>query len=74
MDRTTTVEIDGMTCGGCVAHVTQALESVPGVLDVSVELRSGETSPVLVVSNEPLDGDAVRTAIDEAGYAVVGIH
>jgi copper chaperone len=73
MDRTTTVEIDGMTCGGCVAHVTQALEAIPGVLNVSVELRAGETSPVLVVSNDELDGDAVRTAVADAGYAVVGI-
>lgn len=74
IDRTTTIDIDGMTCGACVAHVTEALEDLPQVLNVSVELRSGETSPVTVVSNEDLDADAVRTAIDEAGYAVVGIH
>jgi len=74
MDRTTTVEIDGMTCHNCVAHVTEALESLPQVLDVSVELRAGESSPVTVVSNTPLDADAVRTVIDDAGYSVAAIH
>lgn len=73
MDRTTTVSIDGMTCSNCVKHVTEALEGLPSVLDVSVELRAGETSPVTVVSNHALDADAVRAAIDDAGYEVVSI-
>jgi copper chaperone len=73
-DRTTTIDIDGMTCSSCVAHVTDALENLPQVLNVSVELRAGETSPVLVVSNAALDADAVHAAIDDAGYTVVGIH
>lgn len=74
MDRTTTIDVDGMTCASCVAHVTEALEGLPEVLNVSVELRAGETSPVTVVSNEDLDADAVRAVVDDAGYAVVGIH
>lgn len=73
-DRTTTVEVDGMTCGGCVAHVTEALEGIDGVLNVSVELRSGESSPVTVVSNDALDGDALRAAVAEAGYSVAAIR
>lgn len=73
MDRTTTVSVDGMTCGNCVKHVTEALEGVPGVLDVSVELRAGETSPVTLVSNDSLDEAAITAAVDDAGYAVVSI-
>jgi copper chaperone CopZ len=73
LDRTTTVYVDGMTCSNCVAHVTEALEDVSGVLNVSVELRTGESSPVTVVSNEALDGDAVRAAVDDAGYSVARI-
>ncbi|WP_163544897.1 heavy-metal-associated domain-containing protein [Occultella kanbiaonis] len=74
MDRTTTIDVTGMTCANCVAHVTEELEGVDGVLNVSVELRAGEPSPVTVVSNGPLDETAVRDAVDEAGYDVVAIR
>lgn len=74
MDRTTIVDVTGMTCGNCVAHVTEAIEEVPGVLNVSVELRTGEASPVTVVTNTPLDEAAVRSAVDEAGYEVAGFR
>jgi copper chaperone len=38
-----TVELDvqGMTCGSCVKHVTKALQSVPGVSQVEVDLAKG---------------------------------
>jgi copper chaperone len=38
-----TVELDvqGMTCGSCVKHVTKALQSVPGVSHVNVDLANG---------------------------------
>lgn len=74
MNRTTTVDVEGMTCGNCVKHVSEAIEGLEGVLDVSVELRNGEASPVTVVSHEPLDEQAVRDAVDEAGYSVAAIH
>lgn len=73
-DRTTTVDVEGMTCSNCVAHVTEAIESVDGVLNVSVELRTGEASPVTVVTNGALDEAAVRAAVDDAGYTVAAIH
>ncbi|TDE98933.1 heavy-metal-associated domain-containing protein [Occultella glacieicola] len=74
MDRTTTIDVAGMTCANCVAHVTEELERVDGVLDVTVELRTGEPSPVTVVSNVDLNEAAIRAAVDEAGYDVVAIH
>jgi copper chaperone CopZ len=39
----TTVElaVQGMTCGSCVRHVTKALQGVPGVTLVEVDLASG---------------------------------
>ncbi|MFV0251888.1 MAG: heavy-metal-associated domain-containing protein [Beutenbergiaceae bacterium] len=70
----TTLDIDGMTCGNCAAHVTDALKALPGVTDVTVDLHAGEHSPVVVVSDQPLDVDAARAAIDDAGYSVVGIR
>lgn len=74
MNNTTTVDVEGMTCGNCVKHVSEAIEGLDGVLDVSVELRKGEASPVTVVSHEALDEQAVRAAVDEAGYTVSAIH
>lgn len=74
MDRTTTVDVEGMTCANCVAHVTEALEGVDGVLNVSIELRTGEASPVTLVSNDELDAQALRSAVDKAGYSVTAIH
>jgi copper chaperone len=63
--------VDGMTCSHCVASVTEELEALDGVEAVSVALNAGGTSTVTVSSVAPLDADAVRAAIDEAGYALV---
>jgi copper chaperone len=43
-----TVELDvqGMTCGSCVKHVTKALQSVPGVSQVEVDLAKGRARVV----------------------------
>ena len=70
MSQTTTFSVDGMPCGNCVRHVTEELTAIPGVRDVSVDLHAGGSSPVTVVHDEPLSDDAVREAVEEAGYAV----
>ncbi len=67
----TTVRVAGMTCSHCVGAVTDELETLDGVRDVTVDLVAGGTSTVSVTSAQPLDGTAVRAAVDEAGYAVV---
>ena len=41
IDRTTTLKVSGLTCGHCVAHVTEELEALDGVKDVSVLLNKG---------------------------------
>lgn len=64
---TTTYRVTGMTCGHCVAAVTEALRELDGVTDVAVDLDRGEAA---VTSSEPLAEDAVRDAVDEAGYAL----
>ena len=60
-----TYTVVGMTCGHCVASVTEELTELPGVTDVAVVL---ETGAVTVTSAEPLDEAAVRAAVEEAGY------
>jgi copper chaperone len=60
-----TWQVTGMTCGHCVASVTEEVQEIPGVTDVSVDLETGSLS---VTSNRPLDVETVRAAVVEAGY------
>jgi len=63
----TTYQVTGMTCGHCVSAVSGELSSISGVRDVQVDLGSGA---VTVTSDAPLPVDAVRAAVDEAGYVL----
>jgi copper ion binding protein len=56
-------DVQGMTCGNCVAHVENAVEGVEGVQAVSVDLEEGRA----LVAGSP-DPSAVEAAIREAGY------
>jgi copper chaperone CopZ len=68
-NQTTKIVVSGMTCGHCVASVTEELKGVAGVLDVRVEdLVKGGDTDVLVESDGPLDLPAARAAVEEAGY------
>ncbi len=67
IDRTTTLRLSGLTCDHCVAHVTEELEALDGVKDVSVLLNKGGQSTVTVLSDIRLDDAALAEAIDEAG-------
>ena len=66
---TATYTVTGMTCGHCVSAVTEEVTQVPGVTAVDVDLASGRLT---VTSDAPVDDDAVRAAVDEAGYALTG--
>ena len=56
-----------MTCGHCVASVTEEVAALAGVQDVQVDLASGR---VVVTSAEPLARADVAAAVEEAGYAL----
>jgi len=62
-----TYNIVGMTCDHCVAAVTEELASIPGVTGVDVDLATGAA---VVRSDGPVEDEAVRSAVEEAGYAV----
>jgi len=61
----------GMTCGHCGEAVTSELVRVLGVRDVAVDLATGD---VTVTSDAQVPIDAVRAAVDEAGYELAGTH
>jgi copper chaperone CopZ len=63
--------VDGMTCSHCVSSVTEEVSALDGVEDVKVALNAGGTSRVMVVSSRPIDPEAIRGAVTEAGYSLV---
>jgi copper chaperone len=69
MSEIATYTVSGMSCGHCVAAVTAELQKLGGVTAVDVVLDGGV---VTVRSEQPLDDDAVRAAVDEAGYELIG--
>ncbi|WP_293170498.1 heavy-metal-associated domain-containing protein [Microcella sp.] len=60
--------VTGMTCGHCVSSVTEEVGAIDGVESVEVVLKKGGASRVTVTSAGPIDADAVRAAVEEAGY------
>ena len=59
------LQVEGMSCGSCVKHVTQALQPLPGVSGVEVDLQSGR---VRVSGELPQGGDPLVMALTTAGY------
>ena len=62
---TATYAVTGMTCQHCVDAVTAEVGRLTGVAQVQVHLPTGA---VTVQSAAPLDLEAVRDALDEAGF------
>lgn len=62
------LEISGMTCASCVAHVEKALQKVPGVETANVNLAL-EKARVSFKPTETGTADFVQ-AVSQAGYAV----
>ncbi len=63
----TELAITGMTCSNCVRHVTQAIQSVPGVRNAEVRLEASEAS-VRWAAGAEQNVPAVIRAVEEAGY------
>ncbi|WP_424891897.1 heavy-metal-associated domain-containing protein [Streptomyces sp. XH2] len=66
---TAVYRVTGMTCGHCESAVKEELSALASVTSVQAVAASGE---VTVVSAAPLDEEAVRAAVDEAGYELTG--
>ncbi|MFJ8081282.1 heavy-metal-associated domain-containing protein [Streptomyces sp. NPDC096205] len=66
---TAVYKVSGMSCGHCEGAISAEISQLPGVTSVKAVAASGE---VTVVSTAPLDEEAVRAAVDEAGYELTG--
>ncbi|WP_369032846.1 MULTISPECIES: heavy-metal-associated domain-containing protein [Streptomyces] len=66
---TAVYKVSGMTCGHCEGAVSEEISAIDGVTSVKAVAETGE---VTVTSTAPLDEEAVRASVDEAGYELVG--
>ena len=61
----TTVQVSGMACSMCEAHINDTIRTAFPVEKVSSSHSKGET---VILSQAPLDENALRAAIDATGY------
>jgi copper chaperone CopZ len=66
MSENLILSVPGVTCEHCRTAITKEVGTVAGVESVDVDLEE----KVVTVRGRALDDDAVRAAIDEAGYDV----
>ncbi|MBB4892278.1 copper chaperone CopZ [Streptomyces olivoverticillatus] len=66
---TTVYKVTGMTCGHCESAVNSEISAIPGVTSVAAVAATGLVT--VTAAAEP-DDEAVRAAVDEAGYELAG--
>ena len=64
----TTVQVSGMVCGMCEAHVNNAVRSAFPVKKVSSSRTRGE---MVIESEAPLDQERLRQVINNTGYQML---
>ena len=68
--ETVKLDVQGMTCGGCVASVTRVLKATPGVADAQVTLQPGAAT--ITFDPATVEVPQLRAAIENAGFDVAG--
>lgn len=66
-DERKSFQVAGMSCEHCAAAVREEVAELAGVGAVEVDVGSGE----LVVRGSGVDDEAVRAAVESAGYSLV---
>ncbi|MCL1813075.1 MAG: cation transporter [Treponema sp.] len=62
----TTLNIEGMNCENCAAHVKEALEAIDGVTSAQVSLQEKNAR---VEHGDSVNPESLKAAVDEAGYS-----
>lgn len=65
--KTTTLQVSGMSCMGCVNSVKRVLSALPGAQAVEVDLASGQ---VQVSHDDQCTAQTLRDAIESTGFKV----
>jgi copper chaperone len=64
--ETTTIKVDGMSCGGCVKSVTGVLAALDGVTKAEVSLEQKQA--VVEFDAARLTRDQLKAVIEDAGF------
>ncbi len=64
MSQTKTYAVPGIHCGHCAASIEEEISAVAGVENVEVDVDK----KVVTVNGSSLSDEALRAAIEEAGY------
>lgn len=68
----TILNIDGMMCGMCEAHICDAIRAaVPEAKKVTASRGKKEAS---FLTEQPVDADRLKTAIDATGYTCLSVQ
>lgn len=67
--ETLKLSVQGMSCGGCVRHVTQALQAVPGARVEEVKVGSA----TVTIDPRQTSREALAEAVKDAGYEVAEV-
>ena len=65
----TILRVDGMMCGMCESHINDVVRKTARVNKVTSSHTKGET---VILSEQPVDVEALKAAIAETGYTVTG--
>lgn len=65
-----TLEIGGMACNMCEAHVNDAVRRAFSVKKIRSSHTRGKTE---IIAEKPLDEEALKKTIRDTGYAVLSI-
>jgi len=64
--ETTTIKVDGMSCGGCVKSVTGVLTALDGVAKAEVSLERKQA--VVEFDAAKVTRDQLKAVIEDAGF------
>ncbi|MBI5107418.1 MAG: heavy-metal-associated domain-containing protein [Rhodocyclales bacterium] len=64
--ETTTIKVDGMSCGGCVKSVTGVLTALDGVAKAEVSLEQKQA--VVEFDAGKVSRDQLKSVIEDAGF------
>ena len=67
----TILRVDGMMCGMCESHINDVVRKTARVNMVTSSHTKGET---VIISEQPVDVEALKAAIAETGYTVTGVQ
>ncbi len=71
MEITKIMNIEGMMCPRCEAHVKKALEAIPGVVSAIADHQNNRATVTL---SQDVADDVLTAAVVEEGYEVIGVE